>query len=108
MKLTALVKRPDPETGVDQRGGVKHDRDREKLPEQDVVMNTNGKGIQRNIAERVIEEMADQIGKQHQAAGKANLPEADATNRSCELGADGCVPVIQGNDIGDGRVLFPD
>src|SRR6202012_2504761 len=31
-KLPALVKRPDPETGVDQRGGVKHDRDREKLP----------------------------------------------------------------------------
>jgi hypothetical protein len=55
----------------------------------------------------VVEEMADQIGKQHQAAAKANLPEADATNRSCELGADGCDHVIQGMDIGDGRVLFP-
>ena len=79
-KLPALVKRPDPETGVDQRGGIKHDRDREKLPERGVVLDTGGKRIHRDIAERVVEEMADQIGKQHQPAGETDLPDADAAD----------------------------
>ena len=48
-------------------------------------MNTNGKGTQRNIAERVVEEMADQIGKQHQSAGETDLPHADPANEFFEL-----------------------
>ena len=33
-KLPALIKRPDPEPGMDQRGGIEHDRDRKELPER--------------------------------------------------------------------------
>jgi len=84
-KLPTLVKRPDSETGVDQCCGIKHDRDREKLPECGVVPDTGGKGIHRNIAERVVEEMADQIGKQHQPTGEADLPDADAADEFCKL-----------------------
>ena len=46
----------------------------------DVVMDAAGKGFQRNIAERMVEKMADQIGKQHQPADETDLPEADAAN----------------------------
>ena len=50
-----------------------------------VVPDTGGKGIHRNIAERVVEEMADQIGKQHQPTGEADLPDADAADEFCKL-----------------------
>src|SRR5713101_8769614 len=76
---------PDPETGVDQCRGIKHDPDRGKLPERDVVIDTGGKGIRRNIAERVVEEMADQIGEQHQPGGETDLPDADAADEFCQL-----------------------
>src|SRR5712672_2482632 len=39
-KLPAFVERPDSEPGVDQRRGVKQDRNREKLPEPSVVIDT--------------------------------------------------------------------
>jgi hypothetical protein len=39
----------------------------------------------RDVAERVIEKMAEQIGEQHQAAGKANLPDADAAYECRQL-----------------------
>src|ERR1700722_1680844 len=77
-KLPALVERPDPQTGVHQRRSIKHDCDRGKLPERDVIVDTSGKGPHRNIAERMVEEMAYQISKQHQAAGKPDLPDTDA------------------------------
>jgi hypothetical protein len=77
-KFPALVERPDPEAGMDQGRGVKRDRYGGKSPEQGVVVHARGKRIQRNIAERVVEEMADQIGKQHQPAGQPQLPNADA------------------------------
>ncbi len=83
-KLPALVERPDPESGVDQCRGIKCDRDREKLPEHDVVIEAGGKRIHRDVAERVVEEMADQIGKQHQAAGETHLPDADAADEFCD------------------------
>jgi hypothetical protein len=38
--------------------------------------------IERDVAERVIEKMADQIEEQHHAAGEANLPLADAAQKS--------------------------
>ena len=55
-------------------------------------MDAIGKGTQRNIAERVVEEMADQIGEQHQSAGETDLPDADAANEFFELG-----PVLFGH-----------
>jgi hypothetical protein len=63
------------------------DRDREELPEQDVVMHADGKRLERDIAEGMVEEMADQIGKQHQSADKANLADADAAYEFLESGS---------------------
>src|ERR1700730_1654376 len=84
VKFPALIKRPNPEAGVKQRRGIKYDRHREELPERFVVMDTGGKGIQGDIAERVVEEMADQIGQQHQATGETNLPDTDAADELCD------------------------
>ena len=80
-KLPALVQRPDPETAVHQRRAIEHDRDWAELPEHHVVVHARGERFHRNIAERVVEEMADQIGEQHQAASQADLPDADSTDR---------------------------
>ena len=44
-KLAAFVKRPNAEPGVDQHGGVEHDRDGEKLPEQRVVVDARGERL---------------------------------------------------------------
>ena len=93
-KLPALVKRPDPEPGVNQGCGVEHDRDREQLPEQGVVVDPFGKRIHRDVAERMVEEMADQIGKQHQPAGQPNLPDADPADEFAKLGLGGFCHVI--------------
>ena len=84
VKLPALVQRPDPETGVNRGRGIEHDRDRQKLPEQGVVAHADGKGVHRDIAERMVQEMADQIGVQHHAAGKTDLPQPDAAGRSSQ------------------------
>ena len=103
-KLPALVKRPDPEAGVDQRRGIKHDRDRGELPEQHVVGDAGGQRIHRNIAERMVEEMADQIGEQHQPAAEPDLPDADAAEEFCQLGPGGFGHVIPSSDsAGMGR-----
>ena len=67
---------------MNQRGGVKDDRDRQKLPEQDMVMDAPCQRIEGDIAECVVEEMADQIGKQHQPADEPDLTQADAANES--------------------------
>ena len=71
--------------GMDQRRGVKHDRDREKLPEPGMVIDTGGEGIDRNVAECVVEKMADQVGEQHQSAAETNLADADAADETCDL-----------------------
>ena len=44
-------------------------------------MDAGGQRIHRDIAERMVEEMADQIGKQHQPADEPDLPEADAADQ---------------------------
>ena len=97
-KLPALVKRPYPETGMNQRRGVEYDRDRQHLPEQDVVIEPRGKRIHRDIAERMGEEMADQIGKQHQSAEKPDLAQADAADELCQLFQRKRVHAIQSSD----------
>ncbi len=84
-KLPALVERPESEASVDQRRGIKHDRDREKLPEPGVVIDASGKGIHRNVAECVVEKMAHQISEQRQPAAETNLADADAADELCDL-----------------------
>jgi hypothetical protein len=87
VKLPALVQRPDSETGVNKGGAIEHERDRGELPEQGVVTHPGGQRRHRNIAERVVEKMADQIGKQHQSAGQTNLPDTDAAGELCQFGS---------------------
>ena len=61
--------------------GVEDDGDGCELPEQGVVIDPVGHRLQRDVAERMVEEVADQIGEQHQPAGKANLPQADPADQ---------------------------
>ena len=85
-ELPPLVKRPDSEAAMDQHRAVKHDRDRQELPEQEMVVQAPGQRLQRNIAERMVEEMADQIGEEDQPADHADLPDADASQEFSDLG----------------------
>ena len=98
VELPALVQRPDPETAVKCSRGIEHDRDRQKLPEQGVVVHADGKGIHRDIAERMVQEMADQIGVQHHAAAKTDLPQPDAAGRSSQSLPIGVGHAIHGVD----------
>ena len=84
-ELPAFVQRPDAERGVHQACGVEQNRDRKELPEQGVEVDAGRQRPHRDVAERVIEKMAEQIGEQHQAAGKANLPDADAAYECLQL-----------------------
>ena len=84
-ELPAFVQRPDAERGVHQAGGVEQHRDGQELPEQGVEVDAGRQRLHRDIAERVIEKMAEQVGEQHQAADKANLPDADAAHECREL-----------------------
>jgi len=61
------------------------DRHREELPEQNMVVDAVGQRIDRDVAERMVEEMADQIGEQHHPAGKADLPHANAAEELSDL-----------------------
>src|SRR6476646_12263798 len=80
MKLTALVKRPEPEAGMGRCCGIKHRRDRQTFPEGGVISDTRGKGIHRNIAERMVDEMAEQVGEQNHPTSQTDLPDADAAD----------------------------
>ncbi|MEH2552997.1 hypothetical protein V1286_000526 [Bradyrhizobium algeriense] len=79
-ELPALIERPDAERGVHQARGVEQDRDGEELPERGVQIDAARQRLQRDVAECVVEEMADQIGEQDHAADEADLPEADAAD----------------------------
>ena len=111
-KLPPLIERPYPKTGVDKRRSVKCDCNREKLPEHNVVLETGSQRIDRDVAERVVEEMAKQISEQYNAAGQPYLPDTNAADQLCDplLGKSG--HAIQSNihrqQIEDCRVLFPD
>src|SRR5215468_9937203 len=58
--------------------GVKHRRDERIAPELHVIFEPLLHGGVRNVAERVIGEMRQQIGEQDQAAREPQLPDADA------------------------------
>jgi hypothetical protein len=77
-ELPAFVQRPDAERGMHHAGAVEQDRDRQELPERDVDRDPGRQRLQRDVAERMVEEMADEIGEQYDAADEADLPQADA------------------------------
>ena len=84
-ELPAFVERPDAEPGMHHAGGVEQDRDGEELPERGVQIDAACQRLQRDIAERMVEKMADQIGEQHHAADQADLSQADAADEGCQL-----------------------
>ena len=84
-ELAAFVERPDAERGMHQARGVEQDRDGEELPERGVQIDAARQRLHRDIAERVVEKMADQVSEQHDAADKADLPEASAANERRQL-----------------------
>jgi hypothetical protein len=83
-EFAALVQRPDPEPGVHQAGSVEHDGDGKELPERRMDIDAARQRLHRDVAERMVEEMADQIGEQHHAADKPHLPQADAADGVCQ------------------------
>src|ERR1700760_2062652 len=60
-ELPALVERPQAKGGMDQRRAVEDDRHGGELPELCVVVDAVRQRIERDVAERMVEEMADQI-----------------------------------------------
>jgi hypothetical protein len=84
-KLPAFIQRPDAERGMNQARGVEQDRDGEELPERGVQIDPARQRLQRDVAQRMVEEMADQIGEQDYAAGETDLPQADAAERCRQL-----------------------
>ena len=87
-----------------QRGGIEHDRDGKELPEQGVEIDPGRKRIHRDVAERVVDEMADQIGKQHQPARQADLADADPADEFAKLGRERFCHVVLSNISPDVRV----
>jgi hypothetical protein len=79
---------------VDQRGGIEHDGDGKELPEQGVEIDSGRKRIHRDVAERVVDEMADQIGEQHQPARQTDLADADPADELTKLGLGGFCHVV--------------
>ena len=63
-ELPALIQRPDAEPGMRETRGVEHDGHREELPERGMQLHPVRHRVQRDIAERMIEEMAEHIGEQ--------------------------------------------
>ena len=84
-ELAAFVECPDAERGMHQARGVEQDRDGKELPERCVEIDAARQRLHRDIAERVVEKMTDQIGEQDHAADEADLPEADAANEGRQL-----------------------
>ena len=80
-ELPALIQRIDAEPHMRERRRVEHDRDGEELPEQRVVVDPDLHGIDRDVAERMVEEMADHIGEQDDAADQPHLAQADGAGK---------------------------
>ena len=105
-ELAAFVERPDAERAMHQARGVEQDRDGEELPERGVEIDAARQRLHRDVAERVVEKMADQVGEQHDAADKADLPQADAANEGRDLFSGKSGHAIHTVNIGDHDDLF--
>ena len=90
-ELAALVEHPDAERHVNECGQIEDRLDRLALPE--IVMGVERflHRVQRDVAHRMVEEMADEECEQHDAGGKPQLAHAEhAAQQRGELrGLDG-------------------
>ncbi|MEY9711466.1 hypothetical protein ABIF03_003608 [Bradyrhizobium elkanii] len=99
VELAALIERPDAEPGMHQAGAVEHDRDRQELPELGVVVDPDRQRLCRDIAERVVEEMADQVGEHDRPRDDADLPQADTAGHVLQVLARGGGHVIHDRQV---------
>ncbi len=110
-EFATLVERPDAKPGMGEGRRIEGCGDRQELPEQGVVIDARLHRLDRDIAERVIEEMADQIAEQHQPADQPDLPCADAAQQfACSLLGPRAVEhgqVIHGHHDPDWRRFIP-
>src|SRR4029079_15525141 len=77
-EMPALAERPEAEREFNSGGVVERDVEERKPPPPDMIPEPPLHQVVGNIAERVIEEVREDVSKHDQAAGKANLPHADA------------------------------
>jgi len=56
--------------------GVKGDRDQRILPDVGVIVRADRQSFRRNDAERMIDEMIDEVCEQNEPAGQPDLPHA--------------------------------
>src|SRR6202008_2364714 len=69
-KMPALVERPEPEQKMDRGGGVKRKIDDRSSPPPDMEAQPGFHGVVGDIAERMVEEMREDVGEHHQAASQ--------------------------------------
>ena len=92
---------------MDENRRVEQHCDRQELPECHVIGQPRGERMQRHIAERVIEEMAEQVAEENNAADQPHLTQADAAQRRSQMmrNRDGHTARVVMNS--DARDLFP-
>lgn len=81
-KVPARIQRPEPEAEMDRDRAVQQDDHRPALPEHRVVVERVVHHIERDVAERMIGKMADQIGEQDEAGEKPHLTQPDASEQA--------------------------
>jgi hypothetical protein len=60
-EINGAAKHRDPEAGMGRCRGIEHRRDWQIFPEGGSISDTCGQGIERNIAERMVDEMTQQV-----------------------------------------------
>ena len=78
-KLPSFVERPDAERGMRECSRRQDDGHRPAAPEQDLVLQNRVHGVGRDVPERMIGEMTDEISEQNNAAKQPDLAHADPT-----------------------------
>ena len=87
-KMPALIERPQAEREMCRSRGVERDIDDRNSPPPDVEPQPRFHGRVGDVAERMIEEMREDVGEHDEAAGDAHLPHADAAQPRHARGAE--------------------
>src|SRR5208283_2359475 len=82
-KMPTLIERRQTEPSMCRRGSIEHEIDDRNSPPPDVVREPRFHSGVRDVAERVIEEMREDVGEHDKAACEAYLPHADAAQPIC-------------------------
>ena len=83
-EMPALIERPEAEREMNHGGGIERDVDDRNPPPPDVIPEPLLHQWVGDVAERVIEEVREDVGEHDQPAGKPHLSHADAAQpRQC-------------------------